>query len=328
VNSSKVSTKLVLSICLLALLHSFSSPLDMRVDAQSVSGKDKTRSRANVRYEKVPGGKKFYISSEKPFASFVFVNDDGKIVSKPALAHVKFVMVLPKNIRLIVGVGPGLSENPELLKSFPAEDIYGLDMSTDNFNAVSPVEELLKIVVNYPNFRYLNFMGNPTNDRALPTIAEMKKLNSLTVSYTQITGERLATLGSITQLKEFSASRISNVGKVLSKLENSRTLQTLRVSSRQLNGQDFSAIGTMKNLLILDVSSSTIDQKALNQICNLPMLHMLNMRYCRFNLTDFEPILKLRKLDVFQVSYDMMRRYAILHSIKQRMPLCHWLVTN
>ncbi len=345
-NRSQVSTKILLPICLLALLNSHPALFGQQAEGQITDSKNSgpsTNSNSlgrtlktpapsqlnpSVRFERVAGGKRIFITSEKPFATLAFVNDKGEIVSKPAIAHVKFVLFLPKNIRLIVGVGPGLAENPELLKAFPIEDIYGLDMSTDNFVATSPVENLLRIVVKFPNLKYLNLMGNPSNDSVLPLIEQFKKLESLTVSYTQITGDKLATLSSITRLRELNASRVQNIGKVLEKLKNSRTLRVLRVSSKRLSQQDFAAIATMKDLVRLDVSSSTIDQKNLNQICNLSMLDTLNMRYCKLNLSNFEPIVKLQKLAVFQVSYDMMRRYAILHSIRQRMPFCQWIVTN
>ncbi|MBC7996386.1 MAG: hypothetical protein IAF58_00475 [Leptolyngbya sp.] len=342
-NRSQISTRIILPICLLAQLNSHPNLLVQKAEGQtayssnsgptansstSVGAQTPSQKKASVRFERVAGGKRIFITSEKPFAALVFVNDKGDIVSKPAIAHVKFVLFLPKNIRIIVGVGPGLAENPELLKAFPIEDIYGLDMSTDNFDATCPVEKLLQIVLKFPNLKLLNLMGNPTTDSILTLIEQVKKLDSLTVSYTQITGDKLATLGSITRLRELNASRVQNIGKVLEKLKNTRTLRVLRVSSKRLSQEDFAAIATMKDLVRLDVSSSTIEQKNLNQICKLSMLDTLNMRYCKLNLTNFEPIVKLQNLVEFQVSYDMMRRYAILHSIRQRMPFCHWIVTN
>ncbi|MGL6227251.1 MAG: hypothetical protein ACRC10_11585 [Thermoguttaceae bacterium] len=185
------------------------------------------------------------------------------------------------------------------------------------------------VLQNMPQLRELKIGSFSVDDAVLETVAQLPKLESLTIEDAKLSQEQLAAFLNRTefqqQIKTLGFARMlgSVNDKTLALLKESPQLKTLMLKQIPINGSflqgwnspietltldramlkpdSFDSIAQLKSLRRLDLSGVYLSSDSLARLAILPELESLNLSECLLQTDDLEPLetfLKLREVNL------------------------------
>lgn len=209
------------------------------------------------------------------------------------------------------------------LKHLTSLSLYG--NGECNLHGIENIHSLEKIKYNLSNYKYQSLLdlippyfireldlSNNKTISSLMGIANVKKLETLNISYTNISSLESDELSTLINLYNLDISYTNII-----KLDFLKKLKSLKVLKSQGNTiLDVNQLNNLTNLEILDLSMSTIPQ--IEETDNLPNLQELNLQNVQLKATDFINNFKhLKKLILTNSTAYSIDKITDLYSLSQ-----------
>lgn len=158
-------------------------------------------------------------------------------------------------------------------------------------------DDSLEKILELDHLRFLNLQEcKGITDKGFTKIHKSKKIESLNLSYCNITG------------------------LTIKKLAKIQTLRKLNLSSVKLNEKDLSYLSKIKNLDELILNRVHIKDKDLDSILSLQMLRKLDLRRCQISDAGLKKLQNLRRLESLKLDDDPRITEAGLKLMKDALP--------
>jgi len=174
-------------------------------------------------------------------------------------------VIVPADASLIFVGGIGLRMQPDLLRWFGPDDLYGvhllLQMEDDWSDAhIAQVGRLTGL-------RNLDITRTfSVTPKAFKDLDKLKNLKSLGMGHVTMTGEELMQIKILPQLEELNISAVHKVSPLLEHLAHCDSkLQSLNVNYLQLYPQDLHNIAQLKYLKVLSAYSCSISDQSIRR---------------------------------------------------------------
>lgn len=175
-----------------------------------------------------------------------------------------------------------LIEHPSLFDGFRPNEIACL-------SAPSGGEEVIKVKAAMPHIckltgiTSLDLQLSNLDDSDIIYLNNLPRLNSLTLSLTEITGQGLANFQHLKNLHTLSFNYNNGIHELIEALAGSEKLEDLSIDSpdKPIEASDLQRLAKLKNLSFLSVRNSGIDDKSLELLYGLPRLKRLNINDCK-----------------------------------------------
>lgn len=131
--------------------------------------------------------------------------------------------------------------------------------------------------VKAPNLKSISLSGQGFDDRVVPYLHEMDKLEDLHLRHTQLTDAGLADLNSLKHLVSLDLEQCSLTGKGLLKLSDLKDLKLLELEGNPIEDPSLSALKNFPELESLDLTMTHATSESLVNLKFVPKLRELSL---------------------------------------------------
>jgi hypothetical protein len=151
---------------------------------------------------------------------------------------------------------------------------------------------LARLAEYFPDVRKLRLFGSPITGAALPTIGKWTRLELLSVTRANLSGQPLTPLGNLSALRSLDLHDTSTSGS-LEFLTKLRTLDRLTCKTDDANMQ---WIGNLTQLRALDLCGSAITDSGMKQLASLTRMEELGLQNSSITDAGLVHVSKMSKL--------------------------------
>jgi hypothetical protein len=176
-----------------------------------------------------------------------------------------------KNSKLTFYTRHASLEFPELLDTFRADDLNGLEVVFDD------AAEVIKRVKNWKRLENLTFFDSlikaipgahahdetPLSDQMLPEIDKMKNLTCLGLCNSNVTGKEVAKMSLLRSLRTLKLKRIFDINSLLKVLPQHSNIEELWLIEEGTDNRQLEMIAEMPNLQSLTIRRSRLNPDSL-----------------------------------------------------------------
>jgi len=237
-------------------------------------------------------------------------------------------VVVPAEARLIFVGGVGLRMQPELLRWFGPNDLYGVHLLMqieDDWSDAHIAE-----VGNLTGLQVLDITRTfSVTSKAFKDLDKLKNLKSLGLGHVTLTGEELTRLKIMPQLEALNLAAVHRPGPLLEHLaDNNSRLQSLCINYIHLYPQDLHYIGQLKDLKVLSAFNCTIGEEALRRLEPAAKLESAFLGMNRFGDRSVDYFARYKKLNDLTVSFNHFSKNGLARLRKILPAHCQLLDTD
>jgi serine/threonine protein kinase len=170
--------------------------------------------------------------------------------------------------------------NPKLFEPFRAYDLYEISLPYSS-TELTDLRDGLKHIVKLEGLGSLNFKASVLGDQQISLLNKLPNLECLNIEMTAVTGNGIAHLKRLRQLKRLNFSYNKGMQAMLSALAGSTAIENLDMDAveQTITAADTRLIASCPNLRFINLKNDTFEKDALLPLAALKKLEVLNIAH-------------------------------------------------
>ena len=174
---------------------------------------------------------------------------------------------LKKNVQIPISLH--IKQDCAALAGFRNDEVSNLTL-----RGYMVTDKTTDIIKGWHEITYLNMDDTDIGNSSIANFKDLKKLNRLGVSDTNVTGDALLSLP-LEQISLLSINHLKNVKVILPRLKAGNSIEDLSLIGDNITDDDLQLISEMQKLRTLSLLKCPITEKGVEYLAKLPMLNSL-----------------------------------------------------